>query len=551
MTTRRDFLKTMTMASAGLALGTGDLLGAPISVSQRKAAADKVKIAYVGIGNRGEQIIGDFARTGMVEVVALCDVDMGAPHTQKVMNMYPKAKRFRDFRQMFDKAGNDFDAVAIATPDHSHFPITMLALASGKHVYVEKPLARTFYEAELLMQAALKRPNLVTQVGNQGHSEANYFQFKAWMDAGIIKDVTAVTAHMNNPRRWHGWDSGIYKLPSGQQLPNDMDWDTWLGVVPYHEYNKDYHLGQWRCWYDFGMGCLGDWGAHILDTVHEFLELGLPYEVSMQYANGHNDYFFPYSSTILFRFPQRKGMPPVDITWYDGLDNLPPIPEGYGVSGLDPNIPKTNQGDTPAAKLNPGKIIYTKDLVFKGGSHGSTLSIIPEEKAKEMAELIWKVKGEGDTIGGVISCVIKGCPIGLGQPVFGKLHAALGNAMLSINAVKGFAYGQGFDSMELRGSEQNDVFYNNGGRIETKTNYSGGIQGGISNGQDIYFRVAFKPVATVLMEQHTVNINGIDTTMKAKGRHDPCVLPRAVPIVEAMAAITVLDYYLIDRTTQL
>ena len=173
------------------------------------------------------------------------------------------------------------------------------------------------------------------------------------------------------------------------------------------------------------------------------------------------------------------------------------------------------------------------------------------EKAKEMAELIWKVKGEGDTIGGVISCVIKGCPIGLGQPVFGKLHAALGNAMLSINAVKGFAYGQGFDSMELRGSEQNDVFYNNGGRIETKTNYSGGIQGGISNGQDIYFRVAFKPVATVLMEQHTVNLDGTDTTLKARGRHDPCVLPRAVPIVEAMTAMTLLDFYLIDRTTQL
>ena len=173
------------------------------------------------------------------------------------------------------------------------------------------------------------------------------------------------------------------------------------------------------------------------------------------------------------------------------------------------------------------------------------------EKAKEMAELIWKIKGEGDTIGGVVSCVIKGCPIGLGQPVFGKLHAALGNAMLSINAVKGFSYGQGFDSMELKGSEQNDVFYNNNGRVETKSNYSGGIQGGISNGQDIYFRVAFKPVATILMEQHTVNINGTDTTMKAKGRHDACVLPRAVPIVEAMAAMTILDYYLIDRTTQL
>ena len=198
MVTRRDFLKTMSMASAGLALGTGDLLHAQ-TASPKKGRGDKVKIAYIGIGNRGEQIIEDFARTGMVEVVALCDVDMGAKHTQKIMAKYPKAKQFRDFRQMFDKAGNEFDAVAIATPDHSHFPISMLALASGKHVYVEKPLARTFYEAELLMQAALKRPNLVTQVGNQGHSEANYFQFKAWMDAGIIKDVTAITAHMNNP----------------------------------------------------------------------------------------------------------------------------------------------------------------------------------------------------------------------------------------------------------------------------------------------------------------------------------------------------------------
>lgn len=173
------------------------------------------------------------------------------------------------------------------------------------------------------------------------------------------------------------------------------------------------------------------------------------------------------------------------------------------------------------------------------------------EKAKAMEELICRVKAEGDTIGGVITCVIKGCPVGLGEPVFGKLHAALGNAMLSINAAKAFEYGNGFNGLEQKGSEQNDVFFNNNGRIETHTNHSGGIQGGISNGQDIYFRVAFKPVATLLMEQHTVNIDGIDTTLKARGRHDPCVLPRAVPIVEAMAALTILDYYLIDRTTQL
>ena len=172
-------------------------------------------------------------------------------------------------------------------------------------------------------------------------------------------------------------------------------------------------------------------------------------------------------------------------------------------------------------------------------------------KAQEMETYIKQIKAEGDTIGGVITCVIKGCPIGLGQPVFGKLHAALGGAMLSINAAKAFEYGDGFKGLKMKGSEQNDVFYNNAGRIETRSNHSGGIQGGISNGQDIYFRVAFKPVATVLMEQHTVNLDGIDTTLKAKGRHDPCVLPRAVPIVEAMAAMTILDYYLIDRTTQL
>ena len=136
MVTRRDFLKTMTLASAGLAVGSGEILNAH-NLSSLKDRKEKVKIAYVGIGNRGQQIIEDFARTDMVEVVALCDVDMGAKHTQKVISMYPKAKQFRDFRQMFDKAGKDFDAVAIATPDHSHFPISMLALASGKHVYVE------------------------------------------------------------------------------------------------------------------------------------------------------------------------------------------------------------------------------------------------------------------------------------------------------------------------------------------------------------------------------------------------------------------------------
>ena len=169
------------------------------------------------------------------------------------------------------------------------------------------------------------------------------------------------------------------------------------------------------------------------------------------------------------------------------------------------------------------------------------------EKAEEMEALITQMKQEGDTIGGVITCVIKGCPVGLGEPEFGKLHAALGSAMLSINAVKGFEYGEGFEGVSARGSEQNDVFQNIDGQFSTKTNHSGGIQGGISNGQDIYFRVAFKPVATILKAQETVDKEGNPTVFQVKGRHDPCVLPRAVPIVEAMAAMTILDYYLLKN----
>lgn len=169
------------------------------------------------------------------------------------------------------------------------------------------------------------------------------------------------------------------------------------------------------------------------------------------------------------------------------------------------------------------------------------------ETAEQMEALIASVKAEGDTIGGIITCVIKGCPAGLGEPEFGKLHAQLGSAMLSINAAKGFEYGEGFDCINNKGSQQNDTFTSTDGRISTTTNHSGGIQGGISNGEDIYFRVAFKPVATILQDQKTVDKDGMPTTFKARGRHDPCVLPRAVPIVEAMSAMVILDNFLLNK----
>lgn len=174
-----------------------------------------------------------------------------------------------------------------------------------------------------------------------------------------------------------------------------------------------------------------------------------------------------------------------------------------------------------------------------------------EEKAEEMIELIKKIRKEGDTIGGVVQCVVGNCPSGLGEPVFDKLHADLAKAIMSINACKGFEYGSGFDGVEMRGSEHNDVFYNEDGVIKTKTNFSGGIQGGISNGMDIYFRAAFKPVATIVQSQDSVDESGADVEVTGKGRHDPCVVPRAVPIIEAMTALVLADHLLRQRSSKL
>ena len=175
----------------------------------------------------------------------------------------------------------------------------------------------------------------------------------------------------------------------------------------------------------------------------------------------------------------------------------------------------------------------------------------PDEQASsKMENLIESVRKEGDTVGGVISCVIRNTPVGLGEPVFDKLHAELGKAMLSINAVKGFETGSGFASTKMRGSEHNDSFLSEDGKIVTDSNHSGGVQGGISNGMNITFNVAFKPVATILQDQKSVDSTGNEATVKGKGRHDPCVVPRAVPIVEAMSAIVIADFYLRNKTQQ-
>lgn len=190
--------------------------------------------------------------------------------------------------------------------------------------------------------------------------------------------------------------------------------------------------------------------------------------------------------------------------------------------------------------------IYVNADILQVGD--TRLTGTSEEKETTYSRIVESVKNEGDSIGGIIGCTVKGCPVGLGEPIFGKLQASLAGAMLSINAAKGFDYGEGFEGVGMKGSEQNDEFFNDNGVIRTRTNHSGGIQGGISNGEDIYFRVAFKPIATIMKQQKTVNVEGNETMFKAVGRHDPCVLQRALPIVESMAAMVIADHLLMYKS---
>ncbi|MBL7876360.1 MAG: chorismate synthase [Cyclobacteriaceae bacterium] len=211
-------------------------------------------------------------------------------------------------------------------------------------------------------------------------------------------------------------------------------------------------------------------------------------------------------------------------------------------SGIDINAFVSQVGDVKSPPYTQLDLSKTEDNIVRCPDSAT---------AEKMIALIDQVRLDRDTIGGVVTCVIKNSPVGLGEPVFDKLHAELGKAMLSINAVKGFEYGSGFAGVALRGSQHNDEFVNEGGRIRTKTNHSGGIQGGISNGEDIYFNVAFKPVATIMQDQQSVDKEGNETTVSGKGRHDPCVVPRAVPIVEAMAALVMVDFLMRDKVAKL
>ena len=352
-----------------LAAGAYPLLPGCFS-SKAYVANGRVRLAAIGCGAQAwfdlKKLSGN---KDICEVVALCDTDIGAPHTEEALKRFPDLPRFQDFRKMFDKMEREIDAVLIGIPDHSHFCAAMHAMRLGKAVYVEKPLAHSFRECELLM-AAEEKYGVVTQMGNQGHSGANYYQYRDYVQNGVIKDVKKVVAHMNMQRRWHKWGGKTSSYPRGEVMPETLDWEVWCNAAPYHDFSKDLAYGEWRCWYDYGNGCMGDWGAHILDCVHRFTLRGaLPTEVSISNVTGWNQFVFPIQDTLTMKFDD------VTLEWYEGLDNKPPLPEGFRYAdnkGLFP-ASTANDGliDPP---LKPGKEIYLADgTVWQGLSHAATL----------------------------------------------------------------------------------------------------------------------------------------------------------------------------------
>lgn len=373
LNSRRRFLQTTAVVGAASVTSKRSHVVAAERI--QASPNERVNLAAVGIGHRGAADLKGLVATGLCNVVALCDVDLEGRHTQSQQETHSKAKRYTDFRKMFDEMSHEIDAVLIATADHSHFAIAMLAMSLGKHVYVEKPLAHTFGQCERLIDLA-ERSGVATQMGNQGHSGGNYFQFKAWTEAGVIKDVTRITAHMNSRRRWHGWGESVTEFPS-ESMPKGMDWETWIGPSPAHPFSKRLHPAEWRSWFDYGSGAFGDWGPHILDTCHRFLDLGLPEKVTAMKREGANPFVYPQSSTIRFDFPARGNMPACEVTWYDGTDNKPAIEPAYMEKTLDK---KTGKRKLVSATVGgPGKVIYGKDMTFKGASHGSTLSVLQRE----------------------------------------------------------------------------------------------------------------------------------------------------------------------------
>ncbi|MGA2035037.1 MAG: Gfo/Idh/MocA family oxidoreductase [Thermoguttaceae bacterium] len=321
-TTRREFLARTAIAAAAVSVVPRHVLGGPGNTPP----SDKLNIAGIGVGGMGAN---NLAACAAENIAALCDVDSSL--AQKAFEKYPRAKQYKDFRVMLDRQ-KDLDAVIVATPDHTHTVIALAAIERGKHVYVQKPLAHAVSEARRLTEAA-RQHKVVTQLGNQGHSSHDVRTLCEWIAAGAIGAVREVHAWTNRPV----WPQSVEveRPKETPPVPPALDWDLWIGPAAMRPYHPTYHPGNWRAWWDFGTGSLGDLGCHILDAPFWALKLKYPLSVEgcistywrglWQKTEPKNEQY-PRSTIVRYKFPAREGMPEVKLTWWDG-GMMPPRPE--------------------------------------------------------------------------------------------------------------------------------------------------------------------------------------------------------------------------------
>jgi predicted dehydrogenase len=352
---RRFFLMGTAATVAGLTVAA-----APRTVSPN----EKLNIAGVGIGGRGHT---DVKNCASENIVALCDVD--EKYAAKTFGEYPNAKRYKDYREMLDKQ-KDIDAVVIATPDHTHAIISMAAIQMGKHVYCEKPLTHTIYEARQLTEAA-RANKVATQMGIQGHSHEGIRQIKEWIDAGAIGPVREVHIWTDRPKLW--WPQGVGRPQDTPPVPDTLDWDLWLGPAPERPYNPAYVPFKWRGWWDFGCGSLGDMGCHLMDAPFWALNLGAPTSVTACTTEVNSE-TAPLAAIVYYEFPEANGRPAVKVTWYDG--------------GMLPRRPAELPDDMEMGNKNGGIIIVgDKGKILAADENAQNPRLLPESLAQEYAAL--------------------------------------------------------------------------------------------------------------------------------------------------------------------
>lgn len=378
--TRRKFLTRSASSAFGFTFIPAYLTSARAQHNPKLPPSQRLNIGCVGAGGRGQKVCSDLTQKGNATISAFADVDFeSARRIEENLKAFPKARRFTDFREMYEKAGDDFDAVAVCTPDHTHFTAGIQAMAMGKHVYVEKPLTHTFEEAGILMRAE-KKFQVVTQMGNQGHTSGGSEQFKRMVAGGVVDDVVKIEA-WKGPGLWFmDPKKRIKTFPKAAPLPASLkSWDLWCGAREVKDFNPLFHPFDWRGFHLYGGGMLGDWGCHIIDYLHDYLELGYPTRISPKELVDYNQVTFPMKTHLEFAFPARgPKMPAVEMIWKAGADHATTVDPKY----LAPDVKK------PLRLGGAGTLLHRKqeDYLVQRDSHWSTSKVIaakPREDFKE------------------------------------------------------------------------------------------------------------------------------------------------------------------------